>query len=72
LTTSGTVHKNLRANISNFMNKLGALVVHTDTRIHLQLIEDFTLLQSEVDAALSALKGIKYALVKAKRPEWLQ
>jgi len=69
LIVSAIVHQRLRADITNFMNKLAPLVVHTDTCIHLQLIGEFTLLQSDVDAALSALKGIKYAIVNARRPE---
>ena len=69
LIAASGVHQRLRVDITNFMNKLAPLVVHTDTCIHLQLIGEFTLLQSDVDAALSALKGIKYAIVNARRPE---
>jgi hypothetical protein len=68
LKAAASMHEILRADISNFMNNLGPLVAHTDRCIHLQLIEDFSLLQAEVNSALSVLKGIKYAIVNARQP----
>ncbi|MFD0765133.1 hypothetical protein ACFQZI_09725 [Mucilaginibacter lutimaris] len=67
LQNARQVHQDIRRKLDDFVNQLEPLLLETDPDPSLKLLEDFIALQAAVGNALIVLKGIKYALVEARR-----
>ncbi len=60
-------HAEIKKEVDGFMHRIEALIVQPDPVLNLRLLEDYIGLQAKVEQALSMLKGIKYALLEARR-----
>ena len=67
LSLREAAHTELKQQVLIYMNKLEPLIVEPDTRISLQLVEDYMLLKRKVENALLDLKSIKYACINVYR-----
>jgi len=67
LSLREAAHTELKQQVLIYMNKLEPLIVEPDTRISLQLVEDYMLLKGKVENALLDLKSIKYACINVYR-----
>ena len=67
LSLREAAHTELKQEVLIYMNKLEPLIVEPDTRINLQLVEDYMLLKGKVENALLDLKSIKYACINVYR-----
>ncbi|MFD2873740.1 hypothetical protein ACFS5N_14740 [Mucilaginibacter ximonensis] len=67
LQNARQVHQYIRCQLDGFINQLEPLLLQTNPDPNLKLLEDFIALQTAVLDALAVLKGIKYALVEARR-----
>lgn len=67
LAVAREIHSGIRIKLDDFIKQLEPLLLETDPDPDLKLLEDFIALQTAVQDALTVLKGIKYALVEARR-----
>ncbi|WP_345949293.1 hypothetical protein ABDD95_20830 [Mucilaginibacter sp. PAMB04274] len=58
--------RQLYLHILGFMNQLELLICQATINLEMQLIEDFSLLQTEVADALGHLKALKYRMIEQK------
>ncbi|MEO3402856.1 hypothetical protein AAFN85_03075 [Mucilaginibacter sp. CAU 1740] len=67
LANARDIQGGIRIKLDNFIQHLELLLLVTEPEPDLALLEDFVALQAAVRDALDVLKGIKYALVEARR-----
>lgn len=67
LANAREIHSGIGIKLDDFIKQLELLLLETAPEPDLKLLEDFIALQTKVRDALDILKGIKYALVEARR-----
>lgn len=67
LANARAIQVGIRMQLDNFIKQLEPLLLVAEPEPDLALLEDFIVLQTAVRDALDVLKGIKYALVAARR-----
>lgn len=67
LTAAAIVQNKLQTDARDFINKIEDLIVDPNGIIRLSLVDDFIGLEIRVGEALLHMKGIKHALVNARR-----
>lgn len=67
LQNARQIHQDIGRRLNAFIDELEPLLLKTDPNPNLKLLEDFNALQTAIRDALTVLKGIKYALVEARK-----